>query len=155
MTAFCKKCGCVSDDDSSNCVDCGGDKKEVETMNCGHLCNGVCQLCGQAVVHVTMLLAGDQSEIVAMNPELEHGGNVEIRPNKSGKLFAKETGPDPEQTKFIVHSIACIGRKPYSRSDAMVPSGNSRVEKCEDSSRRRTWAEERADMIQEALRKLQ
>lgn len=153
MSNFCKTCRCVSDDEEYCSDKCR--PREEEVPGCAFACNGACRTCGQPVVHVTMLPIVDGDVVsVAMNPELEHGGNIEIRPNKAGKLFAKETGPDPDQRKFIKHSIACVGRRPSSKADSMMPVNESRVARGEEQQRPKAWPEERAAMIQEAIEKL-
>lgn len=147
-TPFCKRCGCVADDDIGYCDECEPIIVELQggQMDCAYPCNGACRSCGQPVVYVTMLPIEYWSESVAMNPELEHGGNIEIRPNNVGKLFAKETGPDPELKKFIMHSTACIKRRPYSKADALMPT-----DKNKNTGQGKTWPEERASMIQKAI----
>ena len=135
-TPFCEKCGCIAEDDLGLCIQCKesgfeakASQEREEPMDCAFMCNGSCRSCGHPVVHVTMLPAdkwGDR--LVGMNPELEHGGNIEIRRNKSGRLYAKETGPDPEEKKFIMHSTACIGRKKNSKADALMPDAIRNLE---------------------------
>lgn len=148
-SAFCKKCMDMAEIDLDYCSEHMGEQsEETEAMDCGYPCSGVCRSCGQPVVYVTMLPRNEQ---VAMNPEFEHGGNIEIRPNKAGRLYAKETGPDPEQRKFIVHSIACIERKPRSKADALVPDTSVSSQ----PNHRKTWHEERSEMIQEAIKSLE
>ena len=152
MSAFCKKCGCVADPDSDYCFDHSSEQgKEIEAMDCAFMCNGSCRSCGQPTVYVTMLPVEKWgSRLVAMNPELEHGGNIEIRRNKSGRLFAKETGPDPEQRKFIMHSAACIGRKKNSKADALMPD----VKTASQPNHRKTWQEERSEKIRDVIEML-
>jgi len=163
--AFCQTCGCVADDDEVWCDEClpeelakiarHDEAKKEEPVDCAFPCNGACRVCGQPVVYVTMLPLDGWDEAVAMNPEFEHGGNIEIRPNKAGKLFGKETGPDPDQKKFIMHRLACVQRRPHSKADAMMPQEPQVTRREESPHRPKTWPEERAEMIQEALRKLQ
>ncbi len=76
----------------------------------GEPCNGVCRSCMQPVIWVTML-SGDPQDWkrtpTPINPGLEPGGNVEIRRNGERRLFAKVTGKDEEQSKYISHFATC------------------------------------------------
>ena len=77
-----------------------------------HPTNGTCRSCKQPVVFATML---PSEKLVPINPALEEGGNVEVRANNTGKLFAKVTGPDAEQKKFISHFATCPQAKQWRK----------------------------------------
>ena len=125
---FCKKCGCVADaEDLKYCGECIDDteeeSEETKPMDCAFPCNGICRDCKKPVVHVTMV---PEMEAMALQPTLEHGGNIEVRRNGIGKLYGKDTGPDIEERKMILHSELC----------------------------KRSWESERSKMIQGAIGKL-
>lgn len=94
-----------------------------DDMDCAHPCNGVCRECRKPVVWVTMV---PSMESIALHPELEHGGNIEVRRNGIGKLYGKDTGPDAEERKMILHSDVCKG----------------------------SWRNERSKMIQDTIRRM-
>ena len=74
-------------------------------------------------MYVTMV---PSMETVALHPELEHGGNIEVRRSGAGRLYGKDTGPDAEERKMILHSDVCKG----------------------------AWRNERSGMIRDTIRKM-
>ena len=128
-TPFCDRCRCVVDDDRGLCIQCAESELDAEAsgrekpMDCAFPCNGICRDCKKPVVHVTMV---PEMEVMALQPTLEHGGNIEVRRNGIGKLYGKDTGPDIEERKMILHSEVCKG----------------------------SWESERSKMIQGAIGKL-
>lgn len=117
---FCQNCGCVADEDQVWCDEClpeelekiaksHVEEKKVSTSDTIPI-NGKCRSCKADVIWVTMTPSLKPTPI---DPALEHGGNVEIRANASGKLYAKVTGPDAEQRKYISHFASCRDAKTW------------------------------------------
>lgn len=123
--------------------------------------NGECRSCGKSVIFVTML---PSEKTTPIDPDLEHGGNVEIRKNSKGKLYAKVTGPDPEQRKWISHFATCpqadgwrnrkVDTTPRGYVQPSEPQVTRRETQPPPVAKKETWAEERARMLKGILEKL-
>lgn len=72
-----------------------------------------CRACGATIVVVTQVAgkSNHRGPRMALNPDLEEGGNVEVRANRQSKLFGKVVGPDPERKLYTLHAETCEGRR--------------------------------------------
>lgn len=71
-----------------------------------------CKSCGKAILWVPM---APSRKLAPIDVDLDHGGNIELRRNKAGKLFAGVTGPDPERKMFLSHFVTCPQAKEWRR----------------------------------------
>jgi len=87
--------------------------------------NGTCRTCGANVIFAKML---PSLNLAPIDVSLEHGGNVELRRNSKGFLFAKVTGPDCEQRKYISHFATCKQADDWRNKSKPVDERPSRDE---------------------------